>query len=112
MPSPLGSVRSTRTTSAPRSASSIAHIGTGPIAASSMILMPCRGPNVSLLVAVVDNGNREPPVPDSRSQYPLLPLREGRGIRELRANCKVPLILGPLRAFPLSNYHRSAKAAL
>jgi hypothetical protein len=44
VPRPLASVRSTRTTSAPKSASSIAHMGPGPIPASSTTRMFLRGP--------------------------------------------------------------------
>src|SRR5574337_189403 len=43
-PSPLGSVRSIRSTSAPRSASIIAASGPGPMLANSTTLSPCKGP--------------------------------------------------------------------
>src|SRR5688500_6437316 len=44
MPSSAGCGRSIRNTVAPRSASNIAHIGPGPMPASSTILMPASGP--------------------------------------------------------------------
>src|SRR5271166_5959193 len=46
MPRSLGSGRSMRNTAAPRSASSMAHIGPGPMPASSTTLIPASGPTI------------------------------------------------------------------
>ncbi|MNR45435.1 hypothetical protein D3C85_1642820 [compost metagenome] len=47
MPSFAGCLRSTRITVAPRSASSMAHIGPGPMPANSTTLIPESGPAMS-----------------------------------------------------------------
>ena len=86
MPSPESTRRSTRTTSAPSSARSIAHIGHGPMPASSMTLQSLKRTHAADLRCIGSQGARDgsgatTPWPDApRAARP--PPRQGRhGLR-------------------------------
>src|SRR6516162_2321587 len=82
MPRSLGSGRSMRRTVAPRSASSIAHIGPGPMPVNSTTLMPASGPTMRLLcdpaaTCGVGRGGSSP-LPEGVTPPPPLPCHSGK----------------------------------